>query len=91
LENFNLMDKTIVADGQYTTVQKVIRPSDWKAILYTYFDTLASLALIVSAAFAKASLAVEIDQNNPNRFNTTFSYQRTGTAEIESTTVTVGF
>lgn len=91
LENFNLKDKTIVADGQNTTVQDIIRSSDWKAILYTYFDTLASLALIVSAAFSKKSLVVEIDPNNPNRFNTTFSYQRTGTAEIESTTVTVGF
>lgn len=91
LQIAHLNDKTIIADGQATTVQNIIRPSDWKAILFTYFDTLAALALINDAAFSKSSLVVEIDPNNPNRFNTTFSYKRTGTAEIESTTVTVGF
>lgn len=91
LEIKTLRDKTIIADGQYTTVQDVIRPSDWKAVLFTYFDTLAKLALINDPAFSKTSLVVEIDPNNPNRFNTTFSYKRTGTSEIESTTVTVGF
>jgi phage tail sheath gpL-like len=91
LQIAHLNDKTIVADGQNTTVQNVIRPSDWKAILYTYMDTLASLALITDSAFSKSTIMVEIDPSNPNRFNTTFSYQRTGTSEIESTTVTVGF
>lgn len=91
LEDTNLKDKTIIADGQYTTVQDVISPSDWKAILFTYFDSLATLGLITNAAFSKASLVVQIDPSNPNRFNTTFSYKRTGTSEIESTTVTVGF
>lgn len=91
LEDVNLKDKTIIADGQYTTVQDVISPSDWKAILFTYFDSLATLGLITNATFSKTSLVVEIDPSNPNRFNTTFSYKRTGTSEIESTTVTVGF
>jgi len=91
LEISTLRDKTIIADGQYTSVQDVIRPSDWKAVLFTYFDTLAILGLITDPAFSKKSLAVEIDSVNPNRFNTTFSYKRTGTSEIESTTVTVGF
>ncbi len=91
LEDFNLKDKTILADGQYTTVQDVVTPSDWKAILFTYFDSLAQLGLITDPAFSKASLVVEIDDQNPNRFNTTFSYKRTGTSEIESTTVTVGY
>lgn len=91
LEIAHLRDKTIVADGQVTNVQNVIRPTDWKAILYTYMDTLAALALINDPAFSKSTIVVEIDPNNPNRFNTTLSYKRTGTAEIESTTVTVGF
>lgn len=91
LEISTLRDKTIIADGQYTSVQDVIRPSDWKAVLFTYLDSLAQLGLITDPAFSKKSLAVEIDSVNPNRFNTTFSYKRTGTSEIESTTVTVGF
>lgn len=91
LEDVNLKDKTIVADGQYTSVNDVVSPADWKAILFTYFDTLAQLGLINNPQFSKDSLVVEIDSINPNRFNTTFSYKRTGTAEIESTTVTVGF
>lgn len=91
LEIGTLRDKTIIADGQYTTVQDVVRPSDWKGVLFTYFDSLAQLGLINDPAFSKASLVVQIDPSNPNRFNTTFSYKRTGTSEIESTTVTVGF
>jgi len=91
LEIAHLRDKTIVADGQITTVADIIRPSDWKAILFTYIDSLANLALITDPAFSKSTVVVEIDSVNPNRFNTTMSYKRTGTAEIESTTVTVGF
>lgn len=91
LETNHVKDKVIVADGQYTTVSDVIRPSDWKAILFTYFDFLASIALISDAKFSKDSLQVQIDPSNPNRFNTTFNYKRTGTSEIESTDVAVGF
>ena len=85
------MAPTIVRDGQYTTVQDVVTPAGWKAIVFTYLDTLETLALITDAKFSKDSVVVEIDSDNPNRFNTTFSYKRTGTTEIESTTVTVGF
>jgi len=91
LEDIFLKDKTIVADGQYTTVSDVVRPADWKAVLFTYFDQLATLGLITDPDFTKKSIVVEIDANNPNRFNVTLSYKRTGTTEIESTTVTVGF
>lgn len=91
LENANVKDKVIVADGQYTIVSNVIRPSDWKAILFTYIDYLAQIALINNPKFSKDSLVVQIDPDNPNRFNTTFRYKRTGTSEIESTDVTVGF
>ncbi len=91
LEDTFLKDKTIVADGQYTTVQDTVTPAGWKAIVFTYLDTLETLALITDAKFSKESVVVEIDDTNPNRFNTTFSYKRTGTTEIESTTVTVGF
>jgi phage tail sheath gpL-like len=91
LEDLYLKDKTIVADGQYTSVQDVIKPADWKSVLFTYFDALAELGLINDPEFSRDSVVIEIDPTNPNRFNTTFSYKRTGTTEIESTTVTVGF
>jgi len=91
LEDSFLKDKAIVDDGQYTNVQDVVTPSAWKAVVFTYLDTIATLALIVDVQFSKDSVVVEIDPTNPNRFNTTFSYKRSGTAEIESTTVTVGF
>jgi phage tail sheath gpL-like len=91
LEDTFLKDKTIVGDDQYTTVQNVIKVSDWKAICFTYFDSLAELGLIRDPEFSKDSLQVEVDATNPNRFNTAFDYIRTGTAEVESTTATVGF
>lgn len=93
LQIANVNDKVLVADGLVTDVDgsDVISPAAWKAILFTFFDALEKSCLITNAAFSKTSLVVEIDSQNPNRFNVTFSYQRTGTAEIESTTVTVGF
>jgi len=55
------------------------------------FDDVAEKALINDPQFSKTSLRVEISSTNPNRFETTFSYKRTGIARIESTTATAGF
>lgn len=91
LETIYLKDKTLVADGQIIDVDGCIKPSEWKAIVYDMFDDLAEKALINDPQFSKDSLRVQISTINPNRFETTFSYKRTGIARIESTTATAGF
>lgn len=91
LEELYLTGKTIVSDDQLVTVANCIKPIEWKSIVYGMFDDLAEIGLIVDSAFSKASVAVNISTINPNRFETTFSYKRTGTVRIASTTAKAGF
>lgn len=91
LETIYLKDKTLVADAQIVGVDGCIKPSEWKGIVYDLFDDLAEKALINEPSFSKSSMVVLISTTNPNRFETTFKYKRTGIARIESTTASAGF
>lgn len=91
LENIRLKDKALVRDEQIVEVTGVIKPKEWKSILFELFDDLAEKALINEPKFSKNSLLVQISTINPNRFETFFRYKRTGIARIESTDVEAGF
>jgi hypothetical protein len=91
LEDRNVRDHVIVLDGQVTDVRRSVSPSQWKAVLFTYFEALAGDALIKDPDFSKSSLRVEINPNNPDRFDNFYRYKRTGTARIVSTDVEAGF
>jgi phage tail sheath gpL-like len=91
LEELYLTGKTIVSDDQLVTVANCIKPIEWKGIVFGLFDDLAEIGLIVDPEFSKASVVVNISTINPNRFETTFSYKRTGTVRIASTTAKAGF
>lgn len=91
LEELYLTGKTIVADSQLVTVGDCIKPNEWKSLVSNLFDGLAEIGLITDPEFSKQSVVVNISTINPNRFETTFSYKRTGTVRISSTTATVGF
>jgi len=91
LETLRLKDKTLVKDDQVTAVTGVIKPKEWRAVLFDLFDDLALIALINEPAFSKESLTVQISTVNPDRFETRFRYKRTGIARIESTDVEAGF
>lgn len=91
LENLNVKDHVLVLDGQVTDAAKSVKPKQWKAVIFDYLDELAVRALIKNPEFSKNSLLVEVDSNNPDRFNTFFRYRRTGVARIESTDVEAGF
>lgn len=91
LENIFVKDHVIVLDAQVTDVSGAIKPAEWKAVLFDYFDDLGQKALINDPQFSKTSLQVQIDPTNPNRLNTFFRYKRTGTARIESTDAEAGF
>lgn len=90
-EDINVKDRVLVLDGQVTDVAKSIKPKQWKAVLYDFFDDLAVSGLIKDPEFSKDSLEVEINDTNPDRFDTFFRYSRTGIARIESTDVEAGF
>lgn len=91
LEKINVRNKVLFPDNQLSAINNSVSPKQWKAVLFSYFDNLALRGLINDASFSKNSLVVEIDSSNPNRFNTRFSYQRTGFSRIQSTTVEAGF
>ena len=91
LEDRNVKDHVLVEDGQVTDSAKSVKPKQWKAVLYDFFDDLAVRAIIKNPEFSKESLKVEINGDNPNRFDTFFRYRRTGVARIESTDVEAGF
>jgi phage tail sheath gpL-like len=91
LESVNVKDHVLVDDGQVTDALKSVKPKQWAAVLYDYFSDLAERALIREPEFSKESLIVMINEVNPDRFDTSFRYKRTGVARIESTTVEAGF
>lgn len=85
LELANVIDKVIANDADVVTASNVIKPSQWKQILFAYAVSLADRALIADPTFMQDSITVAIDSSNPNRLNTEFSYKRTGRALISST------
>ena len=91
LESKNVRDHVLVLDSQVTDVSKSVKPKQWAAVLYDYFEDLAVRALLKDPDFSKQSLKVEVDENNPDRFNTFFRYRRTGVARIQSTDAEAGF
>ena len=91
LENLFVKDHVLVQDNQMTDASKSVKPKEWKATVFDMFDDLGVRALINDPDFSKGSLNVQISESNPNRFETTFRYKRTGIARIESTDVEAGF
>lgn len=91
LEEVNVKDHVLVQDNQLTDATKAIKPKEWKAVLYDYFDDLAVRALLNDPDFSKNSLNVIISSTNSDRFETFFRYKRTGIARIESTDAEAGF
>ena len=91
LEDLNVKDHTLVEDSQVTDATKTVKPKQWMAVVNDYMDTLAVRALLKDPKFSKDSLQVEINETNPDRFDTAFRYRRTGIARIESTDVEAGF
>lgn len=91
LEEINVKDHTLVLDNQISEAAKTVKPREWKAVLFDYFDDLGLRALFKDVQFSKDSLLVQISPTNPDRFETFFRYKRTGIARIESTDVEAGF
>lgn len=92
LEQKYVQDHAIANDGDPVSVGKVVKPKTWKAVLTgTMIPDLASRALIADVPFSKASVLVGINNTNPNRFDTAWSYKITGTARVIATTVYSGF
>lgn len=91
LEQINVVDKAIAADGDVISVSGVIKPKMWKQIVDNMAVDLGKRALVADVAFMQESIIVGISTVNPDRLETFFKYKRTGIARIASTTAEAGF
>ena len=92
LENLYVVDKIIASDNAVVENVNVIKPKSWKQILTTSLvPDLEKRGLITDQAFSVASIQVSISSINPDRFETTLNYKRTGFVRQASTTVQAGF
>lgn len=90
-EQINVVDHAIADDNDIVTASTVIKPKQWKAILFEYAEDLTSRALIVQTDFMKDSITVNLSNVNPDRLEVFFRYKRSGFARIVSTTGEAGF
>lgn len=81
----DVQDKAIVLDDEPVTVGDTIAPKQGKQLVYSYIDDLVSRALVVDAAFSKASTQVEINGTNPARLDFFFRTKISSVAKIVST------
>lgn len=91
LEQTNVVDHVIAADGDTVDAQNVIKPKQWRGIINTFASSLASRGLIADPAFMQNSIQVNVGVANPDRLETKFKYKRTGLVRISSTEATAGF
>lgn len=91
LEQAYVIGRAITNDDMSVSVSEVIKPKDWKQVLNSYADDLASRALSADSEFMKRNIVVGISSTNPDRFETFFRYKRTGTVRIASTDAEAGF
>ena len=76
LEQVNVLDHVIANDDDVVTVNNVVKPKQWVAILTTYAEDLVKRGLTVDAAFMKNSLDVDLSTVNPDRLETFFRSKR---------------
>lgn len=91
LELINVVDHAIAEDTDTVSVNKVVKPKQWKQCLNAYADDLGNRALIVETDFMKDSITVALSAVNPDRLETFFRYKRSGFARISSTDAEAGF
>jgi phage tail sheath gpL-like len=91
LELINVVDKVIARDQDTVTASNVIKPKNWKQVLYGYADDLTNRALIVDPDFMKEAITVDLSTVNPDRLETFFRYKRSGTVRVASTDAEAGF
>ncbi len=87
----HLDGKTIANDDDAIAVDGVIKPKDWKAILFDMADDLVAAAVCADADYTKENLEVAISSTDPQRVNSVYPYKRTGVARKAATNAYAGF
>lgn len=82
-------NKQIAADDDQVNKPNVVKPKDVKAALVKLANSLASQGLITDAKFMISTISVIINTSNKNRFDISFSYDRSGVVRVISNVATV--
>lgn len=91
-EQINVIDHFIANDNDVVSLAtKVIKPKQWKQVMFKMFDQLVARGLIVDAVFSQKSAVINISTTNPDRLETFFKYKRSGFTRIASTTAEANF
>jgi len=91
LEQINVVDHVIADDNDTVRASRVIKPKQWKALLFQYADDLTLRGLVVQPTFMQESITVSLSTSNPDRLEVFFRYKRSGVARIVSTVAEAGF
>lgn len=81
----------LIPNDQPTTNRDAKKPKAAEAAMAAMFDSLALLAIIADAPFAKENTAAEIDPGNPKRLNIETTFKLSGNTNIISIDLNWGF
>lgn len=90
-EETNVVGHVIANDDEIVNASKVVKPKMWLSVLIDYFEQLVGRGLIVDAAFSAENTTVGLSTVNPDRFETSFQYKRSGLVRQADTTAEAGF
>ena len=91
LEEINVVDHAIAGDDDVVNADKVIKPKEWKGIIFKYAEDLSKRSLIADPGFMQDNTNVGLSSTNPDRLETFFRYKRSGFVRIAATTAEAGF
>ena len=91
LEQMFVLGHVIAKDDDIVAAPKVVKPKTWRQNVRKYADDFVLRGLGVDADFTKNNITVGLSTSNPDRFDTSVRYKRSGFARIASTDGEAGF
>ncbi len=82
-------NKQIAADNDIVNAPNVVKPKDIRAALVALAKECVDEGLMTNAAYMISTISVVVNPSNVNRFDISFSYDRSGVVRVISNVVTV--
>jgi len=88
LQDVVILNKQIARDNDNISAANVVKPKDVKVALIQLANDLVDQGFITDAAFMISTISVVINSVNKNRFDISFSYDRSGVVRVISNVAT---